>query len=222
MTYTLTYTCCGREKEYTNRRSWCNAKKKLKDTGIFRCHKCYGKEISEVYKGVKKPEYKRILKEKNHFRDCPSCGVQMGYTTRKLLTEAIRKQTVCNTCSGVINKKGYKLNNKLTTEDRLEAIAKREGYPDYKTYYATFEDRKKYHRKVWNLTYKQPIELLENFDKRGKSGIDGAHQLDHIIPIKYGFENNIPAEEIAHISNLRMITWEENISKGSKHYPYLR
>lgn len=222
MTYTLKATCCGKEKQYTNRRSWCNAKKKLKDTNSLLCKECYAKKASELYKGVKNPNYKRLGTEKKHFKECSSCGDQMGYATDKLLKESIRLGTICNKCSAILYGKGKKLNDLLDQDKRLEMIAKREGYPDYKTYYATFEDRKKYHRKVWNLTYKQPIELLENFDKRGKSGIDGAHQLDHIIPIKYGFENNIPAEEIAHISNLRMITWEENISKGSKHYPYLR
>jgi hypothetical protein len=222
MTYTLTYTCCGEIKTFTNKRSWYNAKKKIEDTGAIRCQKCFGKDISKVYKGVKNPTYKRTFKDKTHFRNCPSCNIDMGYTSRKLLLNAINKKSICNSCSSLLYDKGGKLNNVLTTEMRLEAIAKREGYPDYKTYYATFQDRKKYHRRVWNLTYKQPIEFLENFDKRGKSGIDGAHQIDHIIPIKYGFENNIPAEEIAHINNLRMLTWEENISKGSKHYPYLR
>ena len=222
MKYNLKCTSCGEDKEYINRRSWCNAKKKIKDTGRLLCNKCSGKHMSDMYSGVKKPEYKRYSSEKKHFKECILCGGQMGYATKKLLLQSMRLKTVCNTCSGVINKKGYKLNSKLTTEDRLEAIAKREGYPDYKTYYATFEDRKKYHRRVWNLTYKQPIELLENFDRRGKSGIDGAYQIDHIIPIKYGFENGVSAEEIAHINNLRMLTWEENISKGSKHYPYLR
>lgn len=222
MNYNLKCTSCGTDKEYTNKRAWYNAKKKIKDTGRLLCNTCSGKHMADMYSGVSNPNYKRYGTEKKHFKECSSCGDQMGYATNKLLLESIRLATICNKCSGVLYGKGKRLNDSLDQDKRLEMIAKREGYPDYKTYYATFEDRKKYHRRVWNLTYKQPIELLENFDRRGKSGIDGAYQIDHIIPIKYGFENGISAEEIAHINNLRMLTWEENISKGSKHYPYLR
>ena len=216
MTLSLIYTCCGKEKIFTNRRTWCNAKKKLKDTGILTCQKCFGKRISEQYKGVKNPDYKRYNNEKKFFRKCGSCGKDMGFVTEKLMKESLRLKTICNTCSGIIYKKGKRLNDSLTQEKRLSMIATREGYPDYETYYATFEERKKFHRKVWNLTYKQPISLLENYDKRGKSGIKGAYQIDHIVSIKYAFENGIPAEEIADIKNLRMIPWEENIKKGSK------
>ena len=45
-------------------------------------------------------------------------------------------------------------------------------------------------------------------------GVNGAFQIDHIIDIKYGFNNNIPAEEIADLKNLQFIPWEENIKKG--------
>jgi hypothetical protein len=38
--------------------------------------------------------------------------------------------------------------------------------------------------------------------------------LDHKISISYGFSNGIPAEYIAHPSNLWMIWWEENRKKG--------
>lgn len=70
-----------------------------------------------------------------------------------------------------------------------------------------------YRHKVDVLTKKQPIHLLENFDKRGRAGDEGAYHLDHIISVWYGYHNNIPPEEIADISNLRMIPWMENQQK---------
>ena len=45
-------------------------------------------------------------------------------------------------------------------------------------------------------------------------GKSGAYQIDHIIDIKFGFDNNIPAEEIANIKNLQFISWEENNKKA--------
>jgi hypothetical protein len=50
---------------------------------------------------------------------------------------------------------------------------------------------------------------------RGKCGVDGVYQLDHIIPIHYGFINNIPVEIIADTSNLQMLSWESNRIKSN-------
>lgn len=64
-------------------------------------------------------------------------------------------------------------------------------------------------------TYKNKNEYSKwnNYDKIGKSGISGAYQLDHIISIKRGFDNGYCPSTIGHISNLQIITWEENRSK---------
>ena len=52
--------------------------------------------------------------------------------------------------------------------------------------------------------------------RRGVSGQDTYH-LEHIVPISYGFMNDIPPEIIGSISNLQFIYWLENIQKGSKY-----
>lgn len=71
---------------------------------------------------------------------------------------------------------------------------------------------------VRKLSEKEPLHLLENYDKpRGICGTPGAYQLDHIIPIKYGYDNSIDPKVIASINNLRFIPWEENREKGSSH-----
>lgn len=74
---------------------------------------------------------------------------------------------------------------------------------------------KYYQHKVHRLTDKVK-HLIEGYDesKRGKMGVSGAYQIDHIVDIKYGFDNNIPAEDIAHISNLQFIPWEDNNKKA--------
>lgn len=51
---------------------------------------------------------------------------------------------------------------------------------------------------------------------RGKAGVDGAFHLDHIVPKRFCFENNIPPELCAHYSNLQMISWRENV--GSRNH----
>jgi hypothetical protein len=74
---------------------------------------------------------------------------------------------------------------------------------------------KKYQHKVHKLTNKIR-HLIEGYNEtiHGKTGKKGAYQIDHIIDIKYGFDNNIPAEEIANLKNLQFIPWEENLKKG--------
>lgn len=69
---------------------------------------------------------------------------------------------------------------------------------------------KAYQKLVHKLTSLQPLDSLENIDKRGFKD----HHIDHKISIWYGWKNGIPADEIAHISNLRLIPYKENMCKG--------
>lgn len=72
---------------------------------------------------------------------------------------------------------------------------------------------KKYLGKVRQITNKQPLSMLENFTKRGKSGQEGAYQIDHKYSIIEGFKNNIDPNIIGHFCNLEMLTWENNLKK---------
>ena len=72
----------------------------------------------------------------------------------------------------------------------------------------------KYKRIVNRLTNKV-VNLIPGYNKskRGRAGIRGAYQVDHIITIKHGFLNGIPHKVIANISNLQFITWEDNLKR---------
>ncbi len=76
-------------------------------------------------------------------------------------------------------------------------------------------DNKKaeYYKKVWEITLTNDIDKLMNGNKRGFQD----YHIDHIIPIIYGYKNNIPAEEIGHINNLRPLYWKDNLLKAAKH-----
>jgi hypothetical protein len=84
-------------------------------------------------------------------------------------------------------------------------IAKREKYLD------NLPKKDKYYYEVRKLSERQPLYLLENCENRGKF----EYHLDHIIPIIYGFNNNIPSHEMASISNLQFIPWKDNLHKSS-------
>lgn len=51
---------------------------------------------------------------------------------------------------------------------------------------------------------------------RGKCGVDGVWQLDHIISVREGFEKRIPVDVIADKSNLQMLPWLDNLRKYDK------
>ena len=98
-----------------------------------------------------------------------------------------------------------------------EMTLNRHGYKNLNEYLEHDGDEKyKYMLEVRRLTEQHNLSSLENYDKRGKDG----YHLDHIIPIIYGFKNNIPAKDIAKLSNLQMIPWKENLQKSSIYEGY--
>jgi len=72
-------------------------------------------------------------------------------------------------------------------------------------------EKKLYYATVWAVTEEQPLQILENSDKRGWKN----HHLDHIYPISLGFHNKIPPKKIGNIKNLQFIPYKENLRKGS-------
>jgi len=116
----------------------------------------------------------------------------------------------------LLNYKSSDRNSKISNNLK-ETLAKRAGYISREDYELQLPDKIKYYRKVGKLTRKN-IHLLPEYDssKHGLCGVDGAYQIDHIIPISYGYDNNIPPEIIADVSNLQFIPWEENLSKSDK------
>ena len=150
------------------------------------------------------------------YKDCPNCLLKMYYTTIGGVNEATRLNRLCIPCAGIVTGNGKRLNNSLTQEQRLQGIATRLGYETYTDYEAIRPAKDKYKALVQKLTEQQPIQTLENHDKRGLCGVIGAYQLDHIYPISKGFENNIEPEVIAHIDNLQIIPWKENLLKSNK------
>jgi len=63
------------------------------------------------------------------------------------------------------------------------------------------------------LTHPQKEQILEG-RKTGRAGTIGAFHVDHIYSVINGFHNKISPFAICNISNLRAITWEENVKKN--------
>lgn len=184
----MTHKCtnCQEEQVYKNKVSWLNVRTKLKRDGYYYCRVCAGKIGRE--NSDKKPT-----------------GRPKGSKNNPKIT-AWNKGKTEN-----INNIGT-----LSYEQKMKGIAKRNGFNSYEEYRDSLPEWKKYRIDVLRITKQQPLHLLENYDKRGVNGHPGVYTLDHKVSIRKGFNQGIPAEQIGHISNLEMLPWEQNITKGWK------
>lgn len=87
-------------------------------------------------------------------------------------------------------------------------------------YQLTASDWNIYRHEVYQLTretYKHNKQIINpNNLFRGRAGVDGAYHLDHLVPVRYCFDNNIPPKLCAHASNLQMLHWNDNIGFRDK------
>jgi len=146
---------------------------------------------------------------------CPPCAGKEGRAAsdKKIPGRPIGSKNSYKVIKGraVVNNIGWH-----RFETRMLQIARRNGYATYEEYRASLDTWKAYKIDVWRITNQQPLHLLENYDMRGINGEEGAYTLDHIYSIRKGFNNNIPPEEIGQFSNLQMLPWLDNITKGWK------
>jgi len=74
----------------------------------------------------------------------------------------------------------------------------------------TYKELKKNYKNLVKRLTEQNKHSIPNIDNRGFN----SYHIDHKISIHYGFKNNIPPQNIAHVSNLRLISKEDNCTKG--------
>jgi len=180
-------------------------------------------KIGEVY-GVSKTPIIRILKKLSMLKKGKSDGVKI--CLNKEQKENIKKLYLneykcAHEIGEMLKLKPSFVDKYLSTtnyrrnksEGASIGLVKRFSGVNYDEYLKTLPEQEKYRRHVINLTNKQPIHTLINYEKRGVSGIDGAYHLDHKYSILEGFKNDIEPEIIASLNNLVFIPWEENVRK---------
>jgi hypothetical protein len=207
----VTYTSRGNYRRAVRKNSLCN-----------KCTVRTSTEISEKIRqsllGRKYPNRKSNCKAGKillYKRECPSCKRELSYSNNWSAVRATRHNAVCNSCSSRIYKKSWTY---VIKEDHVKKMAaKKAGYDTYEKYIQDLDNRKKYYREVRKITRQQNISVLENYDKlRGLCGVDGAYQLDHVIPVSIGYQQGIAPEKIGDISNLQIIPWKDNLYKSNK------
>ena len=101
---------------------------------------------------------------------------------------------------------------KYGSEYYLSSEARRKLFEElgYQNLAENIMDYDKYARQVWKYTNKQDLKSLKNFDKRGIT----SYHVDHKFSIFEGFKRGILPSIIGDISNLEMLPYKDNTSKG--------
>lgn len=171
-------------------------------------------------------------------RKCPVCGKKLSYLRKGDMLYRERKSSSCGSCAKTgKNHPNYGKHRSIETIEKISVSKTGKSRPPFSEkwienlrkshlgeknhrfgkhgmFYDCYDDWMRYKLDVRRITKKQPLFLLENFNKRGRAGIENAYQLDHIISVCDGFKRGITPEKIGNITNLRMIPWKENLIKG--------
>lgn len=154
-----------------------------------------------------------------YIRKCLECNVKIKYSDKYHMIWANNQKSLCMSCT--FSGKGNSFYGKFHSDESKRKMGaalldyRNEKNPNWQGKKLLKSDFKKYYLDVISTTNRQPLQLLENYEYRGRAGINGAFHLDHIYPISRGFENNIASKIIGNIDNLQMLPWKENILKSN-------
>ena len=92
-------------------------------------------------------------------------------------------------------------------------------YPDPDAQRQLLEEEMRYADTVRRLSRanlrRHPEILNPHGHKLGRSGVAGAYQLDHIVPVSVCWEHRVPEENASSVRNLQLVPWFVNLSRGS-------
>lgn len=192
----LDFICdsCGEEYQLTA----CRAKVGKNDNYHLFCGACRSKIASEkMVITNRSPEYRlRRSEEKKAFYQ-----TDYGKVVHEKQINGARQKFMEN----------YEENSKIAASYLPHPTG--EAHPNWNPNKSEY---KIYRNLVGQYTDLEDLTTLNGHEKRGMAGKDGAYHLDHIVSIKYGFDNNIPPGIVGSIHNLRFIPWEENYKKRAR------
>lgn len=166
-------------------------------------------EISKQRSGIPKPQ---SVKDKISAtkKAAPLTEYQLLPKTDPKKAAAIKKQ--------VAKQKGQKRIGNYTSIGRPGKLNPMYGKTgsDHPSYKPVSDAEVLYRKTARNMTERNKKNMDLSSYNIGKAGVDGAYQVDHIVSVVYGYENNIPVELIASVENLQVLPWKENLSK--KHH----
>ncbi|QQV89026.1 hypothetical protein [Providencia phage PSTRCR_121] len=175
----------------------------------FKYFSSLGYQIKKLNRMNKEPQIIDVdichLKPGSNIRlNCKCDNCDCVFTKR-----ASQRTDFCNHCRTRITGKGNR--NGSGNKGKILETMRGENHPRWNP---NKTEKRQYTYLVNKASEKYDLSVLPNYDKpRGICGQEGVYQLDHIIPIQYGFDNDIDPEIIGHIKNLQFIPWELNNEK---------
>lgn len=152
-----------------------------------------GFEILSEYDGSQKLNNKFIVRNTH-------CGHIFEASPKNIITHNVN----CPICNTQRKREAFQ-NINIKRQEEYQKTASEWDIYRHLVYQLTRQTYKEYQQTI------NPNKL-----PRGKAGVDGAYHLDHIVPVRYCFDNNIPPASCAHHSNLQMLHWNDNIGSRDK------
>lgn len=146
-----------------------------------------------------------------------------NYDGKQSTTEKIRVRNI--KCGHVFESaSGNLLHNNVQcpvcNTERKRSAFREWGKDRQLEYLATATQWQKYKSAVYAATrqsYKQHKHFINPANVLfGRAGVEGAYHLDHIVSVRYCFDNLIPVDLCAHPQNLQLLPWEANLAQKDK------
>lgn len=131
-------------------------------------------------------------------------NTQCGHTFTSNAVNLLRRGVECPTCA-----RQLKINN-INHWSELNSTRWRQTATDWQKYKSTVTKQSR----LSYSTHKHTINP-DNLPT-GKAGTEGAYHIDHIVPIRYCYDHQIPEEACSHYTNLQMLGWRENVGSRDK------
>jgi hypothetical protein len=159
-------------------------------------------------------------KKRGEYRfQCRGCGTKMRGQLKEL--RKFLRRSFCRNCMVSYYGRYDPENPALIHVLAARAIKKkiRSRYYDSEESMRLAEEERRYGHRVRRLSHvnlrRNPEILNPNGHKIGGSGVSGAYQLDHIVPLSTCWEYKVPEDKASDIRNLQVIPWLLNLSRGS-------
>jgi hypothetical protein len=126
-------------------------------------------------------------------------NITCGHIFEAASGNLIHRNVKCPICNIVQKREQCRINNEAHKAKFRETATEWDAYKQ--TVYTLTRHEYTKHKKTVN-----PLGL-----KRGLAGVEGAYHIDHIVAVRWCFDNRVPPEVCAHHTNLQMLSWMENI-----------
>lgn len=221
----------ARNVDMANHKRWCKANPRFTDilqgtVGKLRkppknkeLRKCSCQKCGETF------EYEALpgaFEKRFCSRSCATASHQFSDERRRKIAYSMsRSKKICKTCGTLVPAEYTKHKKKVCSDScweqhRETARVQRRKHRDPLLVYrqdASFTFDVRQFPEEFDLSL---IETFGWYKAKNRGDNQNGISRDHMVSVKYGFENNIPPHIIAHPANCKLMRHSKNVSKGTK------